>query len=166
MSTQVHRARADTRTRRMPPSVIGLTGLLALLAVGAIQGGSAMIADPQTPLGMPTSFLDRSPIDTYFWPGVFFLAIAGASVLTIAGTVFSWRWVWADRIERMIGYRWPWIGAMATGSVILTFEVIELFLVPFHPVMHPVLITGSLAILGLTLSRSARAYFRAAQDRR
>jgi hypothetical protein len=47
---------------------------------------------------------------------------------------------------------------MAVGIVLLAFEIAELFLVPFHPVMHPLLIAGSLAIVILTSTRSARQY--------
>jgi hypothetical protein len=42
----------------------------------------------------------------------------------------------------------------------LLFEIIELFLVPFHPVMHPLLIAWSLAIIWLPFTRSARQYLR------
>jgi hypothetical protein len=111
-----------------------------------------MISDPLTPLGMPTSYLERTPIDTYFWPGAFLLAIAVASILTIAGLLLGWRWQWAGSIERAIGFRWPWIGAVATGTILLLFEIIELFMVPFHPVMHPLLIAGSVAIISLALT--------------
>jgi hypothetical protein len=36
---------------------------------------------------------------------------------------------------------------MSVGIVLLAFETIELFVVPFHPVMHPLLIAVSLAIV-------------------
>lgn len=156
---------AKTRTRRPPATVISLIGLFSVLAVGAIQGGIEMISDPLTPLGMPTSYLERTPIDTYFWPGVFLLAIASASILTIAG-LLGWRWQWARRIERAIGFRWPWIGAIAAGTFLLLFEIIELFMVPFHPVMHPLLIAGSVAIISLALTSSARSHLRQANTNR
>jgi hypothetical protein len=157
MSTTSHAVRrSETRVHRRPMSIIGLIGLLAVLGVGAVQGGIAMITDPLTPLGMPTTFLERTPIDTYFWPGIFLLAIAGASLLTIMGLLLGWRWHWAGDIERLIGFRWPWIGAIATGTILLLFEIIELFMVPFHPVMHPLLIAGSVAIVTLAVTPSAR----------
>lgn len=149
-----------TRAHRPPATVTILIGLFAVLAVGAIQGGIEMISDPLTPLGMPTAYLERTPIDTYFWPGVFLLAIAAASILTIAGLLLGWRWQWAGSIERVIGFRWPWIGAIATGTILLLFEIIELFMVPFHPVMHPLLIAGSVAIISLALTSSARSHLR------
>ena len=142
-----------------------LIGLLALLAVGAVQGGIAMVRDPLTPLGMPTSFLDPAPIDTYFWPGVFLLAIAAASLLTITGLLSGWRWKWAAGVEKAAGYRWPWLGALAIGTIMLVFELVELFMVPFHPVMHPLLISGSLAIIWLTVTPSTRVHQHVDNDR-
>jgi hypothetical protein len=161
MSTTSHAvSRAETRSHRLPGTVIGLIGLFAVLVVGAVQGGIAMVTDPLTPLGMTTSYLERAPIDTYFWPGIFLLAIAAAGLLTIVGLLFGWRWHWAEGIERSIGFRWPWIGAVATGTILLLFEIIELFMVPFHPVMHPLLIAGSVAIIGLAMTSSARRHLR------
>lgn len=162
MSTASHPGTSvQRRSRRVPGAVISLIVLLGVLTIGAIQGGVAMVADPTEPLGMPTSYLDRTPIDDYVLPGLFLLGIAVASVLTSVGLVFDWRWSWARAIEHAVGFRWPWIGAMAIGSILLMFEILELFLVPFHPVMHPLLIAGSLAIVGLALTPSAREHLAA-----
>lgn len=159
MSTASHPgASVQRRSRHLPGTIISLVVLLGVLTVGAIQGGVAMVADPTEPLGMPTSYLERTPIDDYVLPGLFLLGIAIASVLTSVGLVLDWRWGWARAIEHGVGFRWPWIGAVAIGSILLVFEIIELFLVPFHPVMHPLLITGSLAIIGLALTSSAREH--------
>ena len=143
-----------------PVRVLVLAGLLILLVVGAVQGGIAMLTDPLEPLGMPTSYLDRTPIDTFTPPGVFLLAIAGASLLTGIGLVTGWRWPRASRIETPVGFRWPWIGAVATGVVLLAFEILELFPVPFHPVMHPLLIAGTSAIVVMPLTPAIRGHLR------
>jgi hypothetical protein len=149
MSTTLRAAQPiKTKAHRRPAAVTGLAAMFAFLTIGAIQGGLAMITDPLTPLGMPVSFLERTPIDTYFWPGVFLLAIAATSLLTIAGLLLRPQWRWASSIEKAIGYRWPWLGAIATGFVLLAFEIIELFMVPFHPVMQPLLIAGSAGLDG------------------
>lgn len=149
---------ARQRTHRRPSTVVGLAVLLALLAVGALQGGLAMVADPLKPLGMSVDFLEGTPVDSYFLPGLFLLGIAAASLIAVPGLLLSWEWKWASPIEARIGYRWPWLAAVATGSVLLVFEVVELFMVPFHPVMHPLLIAWSLAILGLAFASSARRF--------
>ena len=149
---------------RPPASVLALALLLLLLVVGALQGGLAMVTNPIDPLGMSLDFLSDAPVDDYFWPGMFLLGIAAASAVTMVGLVFPWRWAWARGIEGAIGYRWPWIGAMATGVVLLGFEVLELFMVPFHPLMHPLLIGGSVAIVALASTTSARRHLLADDD--
>lgn len=149
--------RTRRHTARRPLPVTTLAGLLSLLFVGALQGGLAMVANPVDPLGMSPDFLEKAPIADYFWPGIFLLAISAASVLTVPGLLFGWNWHWAARIEAGVGYRWPWIASISIGSVLLVFELIELFVVPFHPIMHPLLIVGSAAIALLPLTPSARA---------
>lgn len=146
---------------RPPGSITSLGLLLAFLVVGAFQGGLAMVTNPVDPLGMSLDFLERAPVDDYFWPGMFLIGIAVASTLTAVGLFVRWEWSWASRIEARIGFRWPWIGAMSIGTVLLAFEIIELFIVPFHPLMHPLLIAGSLGILLLALTNSARGYLSA-----
>jgi hypothetical protein len=141
-----------------PGTVTALGFLLIVLIVGAVQGGLAMVINPVEPLGMSLDFLDGAPVDDYFWPGLFLLGIALASSVTVVGLFFRWDWGWAAAIEKAIGFRWPWIGAMSVGIVLLAFEIIELFLVPFHPVMHPLLIAGSLAIVLLASTPSARRH--------
>jgi hypothetical protein len=141
-----------------PGTVTGLGVLLIVLIVGAVQGGVAMVTNPVDPLGMSLEFLEGAPVDDYFWPGLFLLGIALASGVITVGLFFRWDWRWAAAIEKAVGYRWPWIGAMSVGIVLLAFEIIELFLVPFHPVMHPLLIAGSSAIVILASTPSARRH--------
>jgi hypothetical protein len=148
----------ERESRRPPGPVLALGFLLVLLVIGALQGGWAMVTNPVDPLGMSLEFLEDAPVDDYFWPGMFLLGIALASSITVVGLARRWDWRWAAPIEKAVGFRWPWIGAMAVGIVLLAFEIAELFLVPFHPVMHPLLIAGSLAIVILTSTRSARQY--------
>lgn len=161
MSTNLDTRPRLVTTARLPRPAIWLAGLLGLLAIGAFQGGWAMVRDPYEPLGMTVAFLERTPIDTYFWPGVFLLCIGAASVLTMVGMVSRWRWQWASAIERWIGYRWPWIGAVSIGTILLIFEMLEVYIVPFHPVMHPLLIAASVTVLLLAVAPSTRAHLRA-----
>jgi hypothetical protein len=153
--------RKGVRSRRLPGTIVALIGLLALLLVGSLQGGIAMVANPLEPLGMTVAFLEDAPVHTYFWPGLFLLGIAAATTLALIGRLFDWRWHWATPIETATGHRWPWLGSLAIGGVLLAFEIIELWLVPFHPVMHPILIALSLALIAVPCTRSARAHLHA-----
>lgn len=146
--------------RESPPTVRTLAVVLFLLAIGAIQGGVAMVANPIDPLGMSPAFLEGSPVDDYLWPGMFLLGIAAASILVIPGLLLHWTWGWAESPEKLIGYRWPWVVSVAIGALLLIFELIELVVVPFHPVMHPLLIAVSLVVLLLPFTPTARAHLR------
>lgn len=148
----------EKETKARPVSIVVLAILLGVLAIGAIQGGIAMVLNPIEPLGMTVDYLEGTPVDNYALPGLFLLGIAAASIIAIPGLIFEWNWRWVSRIEIAIGYRWPWLAAVAIGGVLLAFEITELFIVPFHPVMHPLLIAGSLAILVLPMTSSARRY--------
>ena len=161
MSVVARPRRASTARvsrKRLPVSIVVLSVLLGILVIGTFAAARAMIANPLEPLGMTTEWLEKSPVDTYFWPGMFFLGMTLAALLTVAGLVFRWPWKWAQGIESRIGYRWPWLGTVSIGVVLLLFEIIELVLVPFHPVMHPLLIAGSLAIIWLPFTQSARQH--------
>ncbi len=142
----------------LPVSIVALSVWLGILVIGTFAAARAMITNPLEPFGMTTEWLEKAPVDTYFWPGMFFLGMTLASVLTLAGLLFRWQWKWARGIESRIGYRWPWLGAVSIGVVLLLFEIVELFLVPFHPVMHPLLIAWSLVILWLPFTRTARQH--------
>ena len=156
----------DRRSGRgtLPPGAIALAFVLGLLLIGCVQGGIAMVRDPLTPLGMTTETLSDAPIHTFTLAGWFLLGLAAASALTLVGLLTDWRWSWASRIERLAGHRWPWIGSIATGTVLAVFEVIELFMVPFHPVMHPLLILVALVLVWLPLTPAVRQHL--AVDRR
>lgn len=151
-------SKARVSRKRLPVSIVVLSVLLGILVIGTSAAARAMITNPLEPLGMTTEWLEKSPVDTYFLPGMFFLGMTGAALLTLAGLVFRWPWKWAQGIESRVGYGWPWLGAVSTGVVLLLFEIIELFLVPFHPVMHPLLIAGALAIIWLPFTHSARQH--------
>ena len=153
-------SKARVSRKRLPVSIVVLSVLLGILAIGTFAAAREMITNPLEPLGMTTEWLENSPVDTYFWPGMFFLGITVATLLTLAGLMFRWPWKWAQGIESRTGYRWPWLGAVSTGAVLLAFEIIELFLVPFHPVMHPLLIAASLAIMSLPFTHSAKQHLK------
>lgn len=165
MSVVTTRRNVESETGKRPLTITSLVVILGVLTVGALQGGIALVADPIEPLGMTVQYLDGTPIDDYFLPGLFLLGIAAACIVAIAGLLFDWNWRWASRIESMLRYRWPWLAAVTIGGLLLTFEIIELFAVPFHPIMHPLLIGVSLAILFLSITPSARRYLRAESRR-
>ncbi len=67
-SKRVNEARPGRQ--RMPVSIVVLSALLGTLVVGTFAAATAMIANPLEPLGMTTVWLEKAPVDTYFWPDV------------------------------------------------------------------------------------------------
>lgn len=143
---------------RPPATVIALTGLLTLIAAGAIQGGISMVTDTIHPMGISLQHLEATPFDDYLWPGMFLLGIALASMLTIPGLLLKWEWRWAWRIERAFGFEWPWISIMSIAVLLYSFEVIGLLFAQLPFVMHLLLVGVSLNMIGLALTDSARRY--------
>lgn len=59
--------------------------LLALLGLGAIFGGGVFIISPKGDLfGMPLSFLDGSPFNSYLVPGIILFTVLGIAPICIA----------------------------------------------------------------------------------
>jgi hypothetical protein len=141
-----------------PVSIIALTVQLVLVAAGALQGGIAMITDPESPMGISLAHLEATPFDSYLWPGLFLLGIALAAIITIPGLLLRWEWNWAWRIESAIGYEWPWISIVAIGLLLFTLEVIGLLFGHLPFVVHMLLLALSLNMIGLALTDSARRY--------
>jgi hypothetical protein len=88
---------------------------LAFLGIGAAAGGLMLIADPTGKrIGMPLSFLDHSPFQSFLIPGIILLVANGALSLLIM----------LAAIRRSPGYGW-WVafqGCVLTGWI--TVEVI------------------------------------------
>lgn len=99
-----------------------------------------------------------SPASTSPIAGLFLLGIAAASIITIPVSSSNGTGGGPRGSRQPSGFQWPWLAAVAIGGVLLAFEITELFIVPFHSLMHPLLIAGSLAILTLAMTRSTRRY--------
>ena len=156
MPSTTTRSAPTTAALPLPAIARVLAGALAFLAIGGLQGGIAMLMNPETPLGMSTQYLDGTPFHSFVLPGLYLLAVGAAAGLTAIGIAINWRWQWAARLEQAIGYRWQWIGAVAVGLALLVLEVIELFTVPFHPILHPLMIAVGLISIGLPFTPSLR----------
>lgn len=152
------RDRTRDSSYRPPPTVVALTLILVLVAVGSLQGGIAMVTDPGAPLGMSPRHLDATPFDDYFWPGMFLLALAAASMVTIPGLLLRWEWRWAWWIESKVGYEWPWISVMAVGILLFSFEIIGLVFAGLPLLIHLLAVAVSLNLIALALTDSARSY--------
>ena len=72
-------SKARVGRKRLPVSVAVLSVLVGVLVVGTFAAAREMITNPLQPFGMTTEWLEKVPVDTYFWPGIFFAGMTVAS---------------------------------------------------------------------------------------
>ncbi len=161
------------RTARMPAGTEGergahiarrprvlwlLVGLLAILAVGGLQGGLSFVLDPTgASLGAKLSWLERTPVSDFLWPGVFLTVVFGLGGLAlIAGLVWRISPGPLARIDRLMGRDWAWVGTIAIGALLVLWIVYELLVMPEIAWLQPFLLAVGLAIAGIPLLPSLR----------
>lgn len=101
---------AHTRAGGQLASRVPMVVLELFVGIGGIFGGLAMIRDPLNPIGMTTDLISGSPFDTYIWPGVLLLVLAGVTPCALAVGLIA-RWRRAFEISGLFGIGlMAWIG--------------------------------------------------------
>jgi hypothetical protein len=84
-----------------------LFGFHLLVGVGAMAGGFAAIANPQSPLGAPTDMLKNSPFSDFLIPGILLFGVIGV------GNVVS-----AVLVQRNPWY-FPYVSSVFGGALVI-----------------------------------------------
>ena len=111
----------------------GLFVVLLLVAANAVYGGVGLVVDG---IGMPSSWLERLPVDTWTWPGVALLVTVALPQL-----VAAW-FVW--RRDPMAGV----LGLVAGAGLVLWIAVQVLLLQQFF-FLQPVMVAVGLLEVAL-----------------
>ena len=105
------------------------------------------------------AWLDRTPVTTSWCRGC-----SCSSSYGLFGLVLIWG-LWTGRsfgpltrLDRRTGHHWSWWGAIALGSILVAWIAYELFVIPEVIWLQPALAVMGLAIVGLALLPSTRAY--------
>jgi hypothetical protein len=141
--------RAVRRPRQRPGrarTAKSRTGRLAaalelLVAVGAVSGGAAMLADPDGGLiGFPPSMLDRLPVRSWTLPGLALVLCNG-----VAPTVTA--------VAALRGRHWPgrW-GHLLVGAAVTAWPVTETILFDYPLDGEPVWLRPGVALVGLMIA--------------
>jgi hypothetical protein len=151
------RMRAPSRPRLLWP----LLGLLGLLTSGGFIGGLSFVRDRTgADLGAKLSWLQKTPVDDFFLPGLFLLGVYGiGSLVLIAG--LAWR-VSPGPVRRMdarLGHHWAWIGTIGQGSALVIWILYEFVVLPDQMLLQPILIGVGLVMVVLTLLPSVRQFY-------
>ena len=125
-------ARTPTTAREHPAGIrYGLAGLLAFGALNAFAGGYYGMAGAE---GVSKEWLEGSPFDDYFIPGLVLFVVVGGSFLAAAISVFA-----RLRIART--------AAFAAGSIVLGWLAVETAIIGYVSWMQPATAIGGLLVL-------------------
>jgi len=98
----------------------GLLASLGFQGLSGVAGGLGLVGDPTgAALGLPLGWLEGSPFDDYFLPGLFLLVGLGAVPLVVLFGVWS-------------GRRWGPPAALGVGIVLVAWILIEIAVVGFQ----------------------------------
>lgn len=144
------------RTKR-PFAVRLLTAMLAVLAVGALYGGTLLVSDPTgAALQLPHEFIRDTPFGSYLIPGVVLLATLGlGSMVVIPGLL--------ARGARgvMFGYRWPWIGALGVAIAFVIWMTVQIAVIGYQGRIQGIYAVYAILMLRVVLLPSVRAAYAA-----
>jgi peptidoglycan/LPS O-acetylase OafA/YrhL len=113
------------------PIRIALGSLLLLLSVNALGGGYYGMAGARD---VPAEWLEGSPFNNYFIPGLFLFVVIGGSALLAAILVFR-----RHRHARQT--------ALACGTITLLWIAIQVAIIGYVSWMQPATTVAALAIL-------------------
>jgi hypothetical protein len=137
-----HLALRHPTVGRPHPTVIrySLGGLLAFGALNAFAGGYYGMSGAKD---VPREWLEGSPFDDYFVPGLGLFLVVGGSLLAAAIAVFA-------------GLRVARLAALGAGLVVLAWLAVETLVIGYVSWMQPATTIGALLILLLAWLQSER----------
>jgi hypothetical protein len=125
-------ASLPTVARTHPAAIrYSLGGLLAFGALNAFAGGYYGMSGAED---VPREWLEGSPFENYFIPGLVLFVVVGGSLLAAAIAVFA-------------GLRLARQAALAAGLVVLGWLAVETLIIGYVSWMQPATTIGALLIL-------------------
>ena len=130
MTTTEHRWRVAPRRGA---AGWGLLVVLLVVAANALYGGVGLVVDG---IGMPSTWLERLPVDTWTWPGVALLATVALPQLVAAW--FVWR---RDPRAGVLG--------LAAGAGLVLWIGVQVLVLQRYFFLQPVMVGVGLLEMGL-----------------
>ncbi len=122
------------KSQRRPTALWLLIAALVFQAIGAVGGGVVFLLDVDGGLmGMDTSTLEGTPVDTYLLPGLLLLIPLGLVPLYVAwALVRRPRYQWIAWLENLTKTEAAWTGAVAVGVGLIVWIVVEYLYIDYH----------------------------------
>ena len=148
---------SSTRPRPLWP----LLGLLGVLSLGGFIGGLSFVRDrTRAELGANLTWLQKTPVDDFFLPGLFLLGVYGiGSLLLMAGLAWRWSPGPVRRLDAGLGHHWSWVGAIGQAVMLVVWILFEFVVLPDQMLLQPILIGVGVLMIALSLSPSLRRFY-------
>ncbi len=151
----------EVEVRGRPRAVVVTCILLAVLGVGAVGGGGAMVLGIGGESMLPEEYLDLLPlVSNWVVPGlVLAIGFGIGSLITLYGMLNRPNWKWLHGLEKRTGHHWSWVATIAIGVGQVVWILIELATIPFS-VLMPIFGVIGLALALLPSLTSVKEYLR------
>lgn len=141
--------------------LVPLSGCLVFLGVNGIVGGVLMLSDPQgSPMGIPVSYLARTPFTDFAVPGFILVFVWGlGSFVTLFGL---WRlpaWQVFLPLSRWIGKHWAWSASILLGLSLIVWLTVQVFTLPAIAFIQFVLYILALLLIVLPMLPEMRHFY-------
>ncbi|WP_311173140.1 hypothetical protein [Halobellus ordinarius] len=123
-----------------------LIALLGVLGVRGLLGGGQFLLSPSGAIiGVPTSVLAPTPVETFLLPGLFLFVALGVLPLVVAAGLYD-------------GRSWARGGAIAVAILLGTWAIVEGFVLGFGERLQYVNLVQSVGMLSLAVAPSVREH--------
>ena len=151
----------NAKTRK-PLAWFVMAGCMIFLSIMALPVGFTMITQPANmPIGMPMEWLNTTPFEDYFIPGLILFTVIGLFPLAILyGLLRRPNWPWLNGLESRLHEHWSWIACIVYGLAVMIWIAVQVYWMGLsHPLQPAVFLLG-LVILISALLPPMRRYYR------
>ena len=136
--------------------------LLVLLSIGAIFGGAALIFSPNGNfLGMPLSFLDNTPFNSFLIPGIILFLINGILPLIITrGLIRKCKRPWFNKINIYKNQHWSLTWAYYMGFILCLWIIFQILLIKDINFLHFIYLVWGLLLIFISQIPSLKKYYK------
>lgn len=122
--------------------------IAAFLGVGAVAGGTALLADPSgETIGLSTEWLEGSPFGDYLLPGAVLFVLFGIGSFVVCASILRRR-------------RWSGVEALGLGVALLTWLGVQIAIIDRLSWLHALYAGIGLALVVLATRPASRAALR------